>query len=72
MSESSKASSNAGRFKSKIDWPEDQELVAMVNDRGLSETAKMLGINPSSLHGRMKNRKLRHNRMRKKPANNAA
>lgn len=46
----------------KINWPKDQELLSMVNDRGYTVVAKELKIGLSTISNRFIKRGLKHNR----------
>jgi len=58
---------NSGRFTSKIDWtkinwPEDQELLSMINTYGLTATSDKLQIGIKAISKRLKEKGLKHNR----------
>lgn len=50
---------NAGRFVATIRWPEDQELVGLVNQHGMTATAKMLGTKLTNVSKRITRHKLK-------------
>ena len=51
----------------KYDWPDDQELQALLDEHGTVETARQVGCPPSSLKNRIRRRGLRGPQQRRNP-----
>jgi hypothetical protein len=51
----------------KYDWPDDQELQALLDEHGTVETARQVGCPPRSLSNRIKRRGLREAKQRREP-----
>ncbi|HEY6771148.1 MAG TPA: hypothetical protein VI035_01720 [Solirubrobacterales bacterium] len=51
----------------KYDWPDDQELQALLDEHGTVETARQVGCPPRSLSNRIKRRGLRGGKQRREP-----
>jgi hypothetical protein len=60
----------ARNARSKYDWPDDQNLQALLDEHGTAETARQVGCPPSSLTRRIRKRGLRGPNQRRKPAAN--
>jgi hypothetical protein len=52
---------------SKYDWPDDQELQALLDEHGTVETARQVGCPPRSLTNRIRRRGLRGPKERREP-----
>jgi group I intron endonuclease len=53
---------NSGCFVATTDWPEDQTLLAMVNELGGTKVSNALDTDVSGLFKRLKKKGLKHNR----------